>query len=211
MTDNTTETTDDLSGLKTNNAELRAALKKAKNDAKQFEDRLTELEAEREAAADTGETELERQANTHRRAIEALNATLKERDATIATLGADLSTYKIDAVVTQLMGEYRVMGDHHDMVAAFLKANVQMVDGEPMVGAIPFSDHAKSFLTSDRAKLYISGGQNSGAGATGATASASSVANKPWNQTEYQILKKDDPAAAALWADATGNGFLNPK
>lgn len=210
MTDNTTETTDDLSGLKSNNAELRKDLKKAKEAYNDLADRLAELEAERDAAADSGKTDLDRQASKHQRDIDKLNKELKARDETIAALNSNLSTFKIEAVANQLMTDARVMAEHHDIVSTFLKAGVTMVDGEPMVGDVSFADHAKSFLSSERAKHFISGGQNGGAGATGSTASASSV-NKPWNQTEYQILKKSNPAEAAAWADATGNGFLNRK
>lgn len=202
MTDKTTETetNDDVSGLKANNAELRKSLREEKDKTLDLNNRLTKIEQERDDAADSGKSELDRERNKW-------NREKADFEKQITGLTGEVAAFKIDAVINDAITSNKVMPEDVDMVRTYLKAGATMKDGNAIVGDKPLADHITDFFKSPVAQRYVAAPAHSGAGAQGSTAKTNVSTKMPETTGEwdafYKMSAEDKPQAQAL-ADSWG-------
>lgn len=194
MTDNTTTTDDDTSGLKAKNADLLKKLNDEKNARKTLEERLQAIEDERdtaksEAASKAGDFE------TLKSQLEKKHqAELKKLSDANEALGKNLSALKIDGTISDAIAKAGVLPQHVRAVTLMLKDGASMENGEAMVNGVSLTDHVASFFKSEDAKHYVAAPANSGAGAQGSSATGKGGMIK--TLTEFMALAKTDKAAA---------------
>lgn len=204
--------------------ELTAALEKAQASITKLETKNSELidrEKKAKQAAEDAETAREEAANeaaTKAGDVEAIKASLekkysaelKKRDDQIAQLSGDVSTYKIDSVISAEMAKAGVLPDAADWVTRALKTGAKIENGEAMVDGVPLADHIATFFASPGAKLVIAAPQNSGGGATGSNASATAHGftkeniRTPQKEAEWLSLEKTNPTLFKQVAADTG-------
>lgn len=159
---------------------------KAKQDLKTLEDRISELEGERDDAKNAGKSELERAQDK------------------VKSLTAEVAAFKIDAVINEAITSHKVMAEDADLVRTFLKAGVTMNDkGAAMAGDKTLADHITGFFASDVAKRYVAAPANTGAGATGSASKITTPNKMPetaeeWNSFYKSVEGKPEEANAAL-------------
>lgn len=204
MTDKTNETdtpNDDVSGLKANNADLKSRLDKATKANKTLEDRLDQLEAAQNDAADTTKSEVEKAQAKLQREIDKLT-TLNQK------LNSTLATKTIDGAISAAIAKAGVLPEHVAMLTKALKADATMNDtGEAVtLDGTSFDDHLGSYFASKEAKSYIAAPMNSGAGAAGSTAKGNTLQKAPETAEEWKAyfeLTASNPAEAnaqaAIW------------
>ncbi|MBD8734894.1 hypothetical protein [Sphingomonas sp. CFBP 13706] len=201
MTDKTNETetpNDDVSGLKANNADLKSRLDKATKANKTLEDRLDQLEAAQNDAADTTKSEVEKAQAKLQREIDKLT-TLNQK------LNSTLATKTIDGAISAAIAKAGVLPEHVAMLTKALKADASMNDtGEAVtLDGTSFEDHLGSYFASKEAKSYIAAPMNSGAGAAGSSAKGSMFAGEPKTAEDFkkfEELAKTNPAEAQAYA-----------
>ncbi|QCB39197.1 kinesin [Sphingobium sp. PAMC28499] len=201
----TTETTtepssEDVSGLKNKNADL----KRERDEWKRKADAAQKLldEAEDNAAAGDELAKLQREYN---KLEKALNEMTGERD----TLAADLRTTRVDGAISAAIASGNVRPEMVEAVEAILHRKAQYEDGAATIDGKSIADFAKAYFAKDGAH-FVRAADNAGADANGNNGAKSvDYANKPFALGEYQQMLQTNPEAAAAWADATGNGFLN--
>jgi len=208
MTDKTTETetqTEDVSGLKANNADLKSRLKKEQDKSRDLETRLDALEQSINDAADSTKTEIDREKARAARDIQRLT------DAN-ANLTSQLATLKIDNVINEQIAKAGVLPHHAPILATFLRNGATMENGEAVVGGKPLTDHLTEFFSSEAAKHYVAAPANSGAGATGSTTSAAGHGftreNIKSRESEFLLIEKTDPELFKKIAADTGRSDL---
>lgn len=126
-----------------------------------------------------------------------------ERD----TLAVDLHTTRVDHAISAAIATGNVDAKHVDAVEAILYRKLDK-DADT-IGGKSIADFAKSYFAKDGSH-YVRAPDNSGADAAGNSGAKSvDYSNKPFALGEYQTMLVDNPQAAAAWASATGNGYLN--
>lgn len=205
--------------------ELTAALEKAQASITKLETKNSELidrEKKAKQAAEEAETAREEAANeaaTKAGDIEAIkaglekkhNAELKKLTDQIGKLSGDVSTYKIDSVISAEIAKAGVLPGMSDLVTTYLK-NGATIDatGEATVNGVPLADHIAAYFASDAAKLVIAAPQNSGGGATGSNANATAHGftkeniRTPQKEAEWMALEKTNPTLFKQVAADTG-------
>lgn len=191
MTDTTTTETEDVSGLKSNNADLKSRLDKANKANRDLESRLEALENSHKDALDEA---LDASKSEAERALAKAQRTIDKLTADLSAANNDLSTLKIDNVIGEAITKNGVMPHHADILSTFLRNGAKMENGEATVNGIPLSDHLSTFFSSDAAKHYIAAPANSGAGAMGSTNTAATGPIKDVNA--FMKLAKENPEAA---------------
>jgi hypothetical protein len=153
--------------------------------------------------------------------IETLKASLeKKHKADLQKLTDANSAYEtrlsellIDNAVKTALTTYGVPPELARGATLLMKDGVKMVNGEAMVGEVPFGDHLEAWSKSAEAKHYIAAPNNTGAGATGSTAKANALSKPPETADEwstYMKLANENPAQASSLADQWGRPELKP-
>ncbi len=200
-TETTADTTsDDVSGLKNKNAELHRKLKEAEKRAVDAE-KLADEAADNLAAGDELKS-LQREFNKLQKTVDTLTG---ERD----TLATDLRATRVDSAISAAIASGNVRPEMVEAVEAVMHRKVQYDDGAATIDGKPIADFAKTYFAKDGAH-FVRAADNSGADATGNNGAKSvDYSNKPFALGEYQTLRASNPQAAAAWAEATGNAYLN--
>jgi hypothetical protein len=166
-------------GLKDKNAELIGEVRTLKQEKQDALDAAEE--AANEAATKKGDVDAIRASLEKKHAAE-----LKKLTDQLNTVNDELSTLKIDNVITGEITKAGVLPHHADILTTFLKAGVKMEGGEALKDGVPLADHLKGFFSSDAAKHYVAAPANSGAGAIGSTASAGATS---WTKETYTLTE----------------------
>lgn len=191
--------TEDVSGLKAKINELFAKLKASEKRAEEAEAANEEL-ADKAAAGD----ELSKLQRDYKKLEKTVTELTSERD----TLSADLRSTRVDGAISAAIAASNIRPEMIEAVEALLHRKVQYEDGAATIDGKSISDFSKSYFSKDGAH-YVRAADNIGADATGNSGAKSvDYANKPFNLTEYQAMLQDNPAAAAAWAEASGNTYL---
>lgn len=200
-TENATEpSTEDTSGLKNKNAEL----KRERDDWKK---RAEAAEAEKEELADkaTAGDDLARLQREYKKLEKSLNDITEERDA----LANDLRSTRVEGAISAAIASGNVRPEMVEAVEAILHRKASYEDGEATIDGKSIADFAKSYFAKDGAH-FVRADDNSGGDATGNDGSKSvDYSTKPFALGDYQTLRQSNPEAAAAWAEASGNGYLN--
>jgi predicted RNase H-like nuclease (RuvC/YqgF family) len=180
MTDiNTNVADDDLSGLKTKNAELLNKLKASEKQFRDLEARLNDLQEERETALDTTKSDHEKALAKLQRELEKANGEIKSRDERLGTL-------LIDNAIKDAMTAAKVAPKHMRAVEALLRQGARIENGEAIAAdGTPLGDSMAAYFASDEGKEYAGAPENTGAGATGSSAVASKFTKRPETAAEW--------------------------
>ncbi|MGA1849466.1 hypothetical protein VH570_01345 [Sphingobium sp. HT1-2] len=203
MTTETTTTdtsTEDVSGLKSKNADL----KRERDEFKRKLDAAQKLldEAEDNAAAGDELAKLQRDFNRLQSSFNDLTA---ERD----TLASDLKTTRVDGAISAAIASGNVRPEMVEAVEAIMHRKAVYEDGAATIDGKSIADFAKTYFAKDGSH-FVRAADNAGADATGNNGAKSvDYSNKPFGLGEYQAMLKTNPESAKAWASATGNGFLN--
>lgn len=210
MTDTTTTetSTEDVSGLKANNADLKTRLDKANTANRDLETRLADLEqarvdAEDAAARKSGDLEaIEKRLNDkHARALKTvqdeLDAARKDRDDAVKA-----STDKdINDTLRSSMIENNIPKHLHGPLTDFIRKKIEVVDGVAVMDSKPLKDSIVNYWKSEEGKAYVPAPANIGTGSTGVrNATADAWTSKPQTPDEhfrFAKLSTDDPALYA--------------
>ncbi len=156
----TTDTNEDVSGLKNKITELLATIKTEKA-------RADKAERDAQDAADTAVS-----ANSSELEKAVKRAEKAERDAKSASERADdiaktLRKVRADNAITQAISEYNVDAKHVRAATAILKMDMEFSDdGEPLINGKSVGDYAKSYFAKD-GQTYVRAANNTGGLATG--------------------------------------------
>lgn len=197
----TTDTNEDVSGLKNKITELLATIKTEKA-------RADKAERDAQDAADTAVS-----ANSSELEKAVKRAEKAERDAKSASERADdtaktLRKVRADNAITQAISEYNVDAKHVRAATAILKMDMEFSDdGEPLINGKSVSDYAKSYFAKD-GQTYVRAANNTGGLATGNDGTtATQLSKAPETADEYNkffALTVSDKAAANALADQWG-------
>lgn len=190
-----------IAKLETKNSELIDREKKAKSAADAAEEAAEAAAAE--AAAKAGD-------------VDAVTKSLtKKFEAQIAKLTADrdaatgqLQTLLIDNTVTQALASNNVPAHAQRALSLLLREGAEVKGSEAFVGDVSLSDHISTFFSSDEGKHWLPAPANSGAGATGSSAKASTHGFTKENFDsrigEWMALASSDSVAAKAIAESVG-------
>lgn len=165
----------------------------AKRELKTLEDRISDLERERDDATDAGKSDLERERDK-----------VAKLEGTVKNLTAEIGGFKIDAVINEAITANRVQVEDVDLVRTYLKDGVTVdAKGNAMKGDKPLNDSITDFFASDLAKRYVAAPANTGAGATGSASKVQAPNKMPETQEEWDkfyrsVEGKPEETAAAL-------------
>jgi hypothetical protein len=188
---------DSIARLETKNSELIDREKAERTRAETAEKKAKEA-AKNAAAGD----ELATLKLTHEAIVAERDTLLRERDQ----FAAELHSTRVDHAIAAAIASGNVDAKHVDAVEAILYRKLDK-DADT-IGGKSIADFAKSYFAKDGAH-YVRAADNVGADATGNSGAKSvDYATKPFNLTEYQAMLQDNPAAAAAWAEASGNTYL---
>ncbi|UYY77500.1 kinesin [Sphingomonas sp. R1] len=189
----------ELEKVKAKNKELLAEKQKVKQKAQEAQDAADE--AAQQAAERGGDLEALKAA--HAKELQKLQAKLDAADT-------DLRTIRVDNEIARALAEGNVRPEMTEAVTALLKTKVQYEGGVATIEGRPIGEFAGEYLGGETGAHFRRASDNSGGGATGNTSTKTNpVAGKEFSLGDYQTLKQTDPAAAAVWATETGNGYLN--
>lgn len=204
-TENTTDTsTEDVSGLKTKNAELLRKLKAAEKRAEEAETANEDL-ADKAAAGDDL-AKLQREYAKLEKTIADLTG---ERD----TLAADLRTTRVDGAISAAIASGNVRPEMVEAVEAILHRKAQYEDGAATIDGKSIADFAKSYFSKDGAH-FVRAADNAGADAAGNNGAKSSEAhgftkeNFNSKMGEWAVLSGTDPEKAKQIATEVGRSDL---
>jgi hypothetical protein len=205
MSDNTDTTTEDVSGLKSKNAELLRKLKDAETRAKQAEE---DAERAAETANSANSTELEKMQKRAEKAERELKAANDRADSTAKSL----RDYRADNAINAAIAAANVDAKHVALLSKALRADVEFSDdGEPTIGGKTVDAYAKSFFAKDGLS-YVRAANNTGGLAKGNDGSkAGDFTKAPETADEYNKffqLTTTDKAAANALADQWGRDDL---
>lgn len=190
-------------GLKEKNAELIGEIRTLKTEKQEIADAAEE--AASDAANKAGDIDAIKASLQKKH-----DAELKKLNDQLGKLNGDLTTYKIDSVISAELAKAGIMPEALDWVARSLKAGATIENGEAVVGDVPLIDHIAAFTKSPAAQFVISAPQNSGAGATGSTSNASAHGftkdniRTPQKEAEWMALEKTNPTLFKQVAVDTG-------
>jgi hypothetical protein len=203
-------------------AERDAEIEKLKNDKHAALGEKNKANAAAKAAQDAAD-QAERNAAEKSGDIETLKASLekkhkadlKSRDDKITGYENRLSELLIDNAVKTALTQLGVPPEHARAATLLMKDGVTMVNGEAMVGDVPFADHLASWAKSDEAKHYTAAPNNTGAGASGSTAKATTSMtaaelNTPDGFAKFTQIAKDNPELASQIAKNAGVPHFAP-
>lgn len=208
----TTETnvdtsTEDVSGLKTKNADLVRRLKAA-------EDRAKTAELEAENALDTASTAAGDELSKIQRAYAKLEKQVADLTGERDTFASELRTTRVDNEVSKAIASSNVRPELVPAVEALLLRQASYEDGVATINGKSIADAAKSFFSSKDGSHYVRAPESSGSGSTGATTvDTSGWKDAPSTAEEfnrYMKLTVDDPSAATALATKWNREDLKP-
>ncbi len=207
-TENTTDiSNEDVSGLKTKNADLVRRLKLAEQRAE-----AAELEAEN--ALDTASTAAGDELSKLQRAYNKLEKQVADLTGERDTFASELRTTRVDNEVAKAIASSNVRPELVPAVEALLLRQATYEDGVATINGKTIADAAKSFFSSKDGSHYVRAPESSGSGSTGASAvDTSGWSNAPSTADEYTRYMKltvSDPAAATSLADKWNRPDLKP-
>lgn len=172
--------------LEESNKGLKADLAKAKAKAKG-----AEIDPEEHAALQTQVAELTDKLNktdkTAKSEIEKLSKSLAEKDSA-------LTTYLLDAGLTDALAKQRVRPELMDAAKALLRTQATIkADGgnyQAVIGDKPLTDYVKEWSATDSGKHFVLPDGSSGGGAGGGSG------GKPPKETQGKIDGNDEERAA---------------
>jgi len=186
--------------LKNKNSEL-IDREKAERTRAEAAEKLAE-EAEENATAGDELAKLQRE---YKKLEKSLSDITTERD----TLASDLRSTRVDSAISAAIASGNVRPEMVEAVEAILHRKVQYEEGEASIDGKSIQDFTKTYFAKDGAH-FVRAADNSGADATGNSGAKSvDYSTKPFALGEYQALLSSNPQAAAAWAEASGNGYLN--
>lgn len=201
MTDTTTTTDEDTSGLKAKNAELLGKLKTANAAVTDLTSRLTALEEDRDAAIDTTKSDADKALAKIQRQLDKATADLAARDTQLGKL-------LIDNSINEAIASNNVLPHFAPAVRAMLTAGAKIENGEAFAAdGSPLSEATVAFFKSADAKHYVAAPANTGAGAAGNTGKAVMPSKKPETAEEWEAYMKmtvDNPVEASAFAAKHG-------
>lgn len=184
--------------LKNKNSELIDREKAERTRAEAAEKKVGDAAKNAAAGDELATLQLE-----HTALIAERDKLLRERDA----FAADLHATRVDHAIAAAIATGNVDAKHVDAVEAILYRKLDK-DADT-IGGKSIADFAKSYFAKDGSH-YVRAADNAGADASGNNGAKSvDYANKPFALGEYQQMLQTNPEAAAAWAFATGNGYLN--
>lgn len=187
-----------IARLETKNSELIDREKAERTRAEAAEKKAGEAAKNAAAGDELATLQLE-----HNALIVERDKLLRERDA----FAADLHTTRVDHAIAAAIASGNVDAKHVDAVEAILYRKLDK-DADT-IGGKSIADFAKSYFAKDGSH-YVRAADNAGADAAGNNGAKSvDYANKPFALGEYQQMLQTNPEAAAAWASATGNSYLN--
>ncbi|KQO09432.1 hypothetical protein [Sphingomonas sp. Leaf242] len=201
----TTDTTEDMTGLKNKVKELLGAIKTANERAERAE---REKEEAADAASSANSTELEKMQKRAEKAERDLKAANDRAESTTKSL----RDYKADNAIAHAIASANVDAKHVALLAKALRADVEFTDeGEPTIGGKAVDAYAKSFFAKDGLS-YVRAANNTGGLATGNDGTtASQLSKAPETADEYNTffnLTLTDKVAANALADQWGRADL---
>jgi DNA-binding protein YbaB len=186
----TAEHEENISGLKTKNADLVTRLKKAQEGVKDPEE-ISRLETQ----LDTVKAELK---EAKKAATKALNE-LKETTEELTTERTTATESLVKASLTEELTKAKVAPTFIPAVTALLRPQVVVkADGgekKVFVGDKSLGDHITAWSQSDEGKAYISATVNGGTGAPGG--SANKTGGKTMSRSDFNALPLSEQAAVA--------------
>lgn len=189
-----------ISKLEAKNEEVIGKLKNETARAEAAE--IAADEADANAAAGNELKTLQRDYQKLEKTVTTLTA---ERD----TLAADLRSTRVDSAISAAIASGNVRPEMVEAVEAVLHRKVQYEDGAASIDGKEIAAFAKTYFSKDGAH-FVRAADNSGADAIGNSgAKAADYSSKPFALGEYQNLLATNPQAAAAWAEASGNAYLN--
>lgn len=193
--DNTDTSTEDVTGLKKNNADL----KRERDDAKR---ELRELRREKEDAEKQREREdkdieaLERRLT--REHADALKTVTDERDA----LANDLKTVRIDNEIKTAITNGKVMPEWAELVESHLLRRVTYEDGVATIEGKSIADAAKAYLKTPTGMKTVLAPESTGSGSTGNSGAVANTWTKaPVSNSEWDAFDALEPAVRNGLAD----------
>lgn len=159
-TDNTDNLDEDVSGLKSKNADLLRKLKAA-------EARAEKAEEERDEATETAKADAGSELDKANRRIIKLEKDLSTANERADKSDKSLREYKATSALTSAIASANVDSKHVNMLTKALRADIEFDDeGEPTIEGKSIQDYAKSFFAKDGAE-YVRAADHNGGGATG--------------------------------------------
>ncbi len=194
----TESSSEDVSGLKKNNADLKRERDTWKQRAEAAEKKVEDTE-------DAGD-----ELKTIKRERDNLKT---ERDDLVAerdTLAADLRNTRVDSAISAAIASGNVRPEMVEAVEAILHRKVQYEDSEATINGKSIADYAKSYFGKDGAH-FVRAADNAGAdsqGNSGAKAVAHSMTKENFDINEFTMIQLDNPELANSIAEAVGRPDL---
>lgn len=200
----TTDTNEDVSGLKNKNSDLIRQNKELKERAERAE---REKEEAAEIAANSNSTELEKMQKRAERAEKALETSQGE----VADFKKQIRNGRRDTAISELITANKVNPDDARAVKAMLLMELDQDSEEPTVGGQALADYAKSFFASE-GKRYVQAADHNGGGASGSEGTkAPRMTKENWNWTEFAKIQSENPAEAQAIASAAGKNITQQR
>lgn len=192
--------TEDTSGLKATNAQLKREKQDALDRLKEFED-AAEKAAE-EAATKKGDWEkLEKKLrDDHAKELAARDTVIAERDTSLKAL-------TIDNAIKSEAARLGVKPELLPAVEALMKQQAKYENGVATIADKSISEAMSEWATKDGLH-FIRADDNAGSGATGSSAKAAAMTAETWNYTKWSETLATNPAEAKAMAIACGKTDL---
>ena len=203
-TENTTDaSSEDVSGLKKNNTDL-------KRECDSWKQRAEAAEAEALAAKDAADTAAGNQLALLQRKYEKLETALADMTADRDALAGEIKTTRVDHAISAAIASGNVRPEMVDAVEALLHRKVDYTDGEASIAGKSIADFAKTFFAKDGSH-YVRAADNSGAdaqGNNGSKAVAHSMTKENFDINEFTMIQLENPELANSIAEAVGRPEL---
>lgn len=200
-------------GLQSKNAELLADLKKAKDDKKELQKSVQEIEdakraAEEDAVNKSGDIEKIKSQLTKKHQDE-----LSKVQEMLNSERSNLNALLIDGGISDAIAKANIAPQFHDAVKALLKygnkPEIQSIDGKPqgIIDGKSIQEFVNQWSQSDAGKHYVAAPNNAGAGAKGSNSNASGGAVKNLTREKFDALNPAEKMAFSKEV-ASGNATL---
>jgi len=169
----------EIEKLRAKNKELLAEKQKAKQKAQDAQDAADE--AVTQAAERNGDIE----------ALKAAHAKeMKKLQDKLDAVDGDLRTIRVDNEITKALTEGKVIDYQLEPLTYMFKSKVQYENGTASIDGKPVADFIGEYLNSDVGANFRRATDNSGAGATGNTSTATPMRlnKRPGTQQEWDYL-----------------------
>lgn len=185
-------------GLKDKTAELLGSLKKLKEDMKASQDRLDEIQREKEeaeeaAASKKGDVEKIKETLTakHQKEIEKLNTELTDKSGKLHKLVVDQGL--TDALVKAGIAP-QYMDAARALIKSTTKAEISEKDGNAIaqIDGKELTEFVTSWAQGDSGKHFVAAGNNGGGGSNGSNGGSKGAGAKTMKRSEFEALPPAD-------------------